>query len=197
MKPINTYLFCLLVIMISSCVKKTETVTQETDAKELAEDRNDEKFENTSLKDDSEFALKAAEGGLMEVKLGELAQTQASSPEVKKFAQQMITDHSKANTELQQLAREKNISIPTSLGEDKQKKYDDFASKKGEEFDRAYSDFMVKDHKEDVDLFQKEADNGGDPELKAWAAKTVPVLKHHLQMAEDAEKAVKANKRNQ
>ena len=189
MKPITIYLFCLLLAMTTACNKKSENT--ETDAEEIAEEQNDQKFDNTSMEGDSEFAMKAAEGGLLEVRLGELAQNQASSSKVKEFGQQMITDHSKANSELQELAKQKNISIPTSLSEDKQKKVDDFASKKGAEFDKAYSSYMVKDHKEDIDEFEKEADKGNDPELKAWAAKTLPTLKHHLMMAEEAEKVAK------
>ena len=102
----------------------------------------------------------------------------------------MVDDHSKANSELATLAAQKQISIPPTLSEKKQTKYDDLSKIKGSEFDKAYAKFMVEDHKEDIEAFKKEAEKGIDAELKAWAAEKVPTLEHHLMMAEAAEKAV-------
>ena len=186
MKITNILLLLFCLTLAAACGKKVET-----DSAEIAEDQNEEKFDSTKVEDDTEFAVKAADGGMLEVKLGELAQSNGSSAEVKKFGQQMITDHGKAGSELQSLAQQKNISIPGTLSDDNQKKYDDLATKTGSDFDKAYSEFMVKDHKEDIDMFQDEADNGKDAELKSWAAEKLPTLKHHLMMAEEAEKAAK------
>lgn len=175
-----------LCVIFASCGSKSET----TDTKEVAEDTNEAKFDDSKIEKDTEFAVAAADGGMLEVELGKLAQTNGSSAEVKSFAQMMIDDHSKANEELMALAQQKNITLPTSLSEDKQKKYDDLAKKTGKDFDDAYTDFMVKDHKDDIDSFKKEADKGNDADLKAWAAGKVSVLEHHLEMAQNAEKAV-------
>ena len=141
--------------------------------------------------DDSVFAMKAAEGGLMEVQLGQLALKNASSAAVKKHAQMMVTDHGKANAELKKLAASKNITLPTALGEDKQKKVNELKAKKGAEFDKAYSDLMVEDHKEDVELFRKQAENGRDAEIKSWAAGKLPTLQSHLQMWESTKDVTK------
>lgn len=141
--------------------------------------------------DDSIFAKKAAEGGIMEVQLAQIALKNATSPAVKKHAQMMVTDHGKANAELKTLAASKNITLPAVLSEDKQKKVNDLKAKKGAEFDKAYSDFMVEDHKEDIDLFKKEAENGKDAEIKSWAAGKLPTLQSHLQMWESAKEATK------
>jgi putative membrane protein len=170
------------------------TKSNPDDSKEIAEDQNEEKFDSTKLEDDTEFAVNAADGGMLEVQLGQLAATKASSPKVKEFAQKMVDDHSKANDELKSLAAQKNISLPASLSEDKQKKYDDLAGKSGADFDKAYSEFMVKDHKDDIDKFKKCADDAKDADLKAWAAGKVPVLEHHLSMAQAMEEVVKNNK---
>jgi len=188
MRIITTFIFLLLfsLVLVVSCGKK-----QSTDSKEISEKQNDEKFEKTDTKKDAEFAVKAADGGMLEVKLGQLAQSNATNADVKKFGQHMIDDHSKANSELQSLAQQKDISIPGTLSDDNQKKYDELAKKTGSDFDKAYCEFMVRDHKEDIDAFQREADKGEDAELKSWAAEKLPTLKHHLQMAEDAEKTVK------
>jgi putative membrane protein len=161
------------------------------DAKETAKDQNEQKFDNTKMEDDTKFAVAAADGGMMEVQLGKLAQTNASSQQVKDFGRQMVDDHSKGNDELKALAQKKNITLPAAISDKHQKDYDDLAKKKGADFDKAYIDNMVDDHKEDIDEFQKEADKGADADIKAWAAGKVPVLQHHLMMAKAAQDAVK------
>jgi putative membrane protein len=100
-----------------------------------------------------------------------------TSPQIKQFAQRMITDHSAANTELQQIAKQANIALPSQpTGKD---------AAEGQKLrglnGRA---FKQRDHQETVELFQKEASSGQDPALKAFAQKTLPILQQHLQMAE-------------
>ena len=111
---------------------------------------------------------------MMEVKLGQLAQTNGVAADIKDLGKMMETDHSKANEELKVLAAKKNITLPATLSDKCQKKYDDMAAKKGSEFDKAYASCMVDDHKKDIDKFQKEADNGKDDDLKAWANGKLP-----------------------
>ncbi|MBB5397888.1 DUF4142 domain-containing protein [Mucilaginibacter sp. AK015] len=147
--------------------------------------------DSTEVLDDTKFAVMAANGGMMEVQLGKLALSKGSSPKVLEFAKMMVDDHSKANKELMGIAGTKTITLPAILDNKTQKDYDDMAKLNKAEFDKAYTDYMVKDHKEDIEEFQKEADKGKDAELKAFAAKTVPVLKHHLEMAQQANDAVK------
>ena len=180
-------LFAAFLFTFVSCGTKNQD-----DSKEIAEEQNEQKFEDSDLEDDTDFVVKAADGGMLEVQLAELALTKASSPKVKEFAQTMITDHSKANEELKSLAQSKNISLPTSLSEENQKDYNDLAEKSGAEFDKAYCEFMVKDHKDDLEKFKKAADDAEDPDLKTWAAGKVPVLEHHLSMAEGMEKAIES-----
>ena len=103
----------------------------------------------------------------------------------------MIDDHSKANEELSALAQSKNITLPTSLSDKHQKKYDDLAKKSGSDFDKEYTDLMVKDHKDVVDMFKKAADKCNDAELKGWAAGKISALEHHLSMAENVKEQVK------
>ena len=161
------------------------------DAEDVAEEHNEAKFEATDLKDDAEFAMKAADGSMMEVALGNLAQTNAASPKVKEFGQMMVKDHSAGGEELKKLAASKNITLPTAMSTDKQEDYDELAAKKGADFDKAYIKFMVKDHKEDIDEFTEAAKECKDPEMKAWAAGKVPTLQHHLSSAESVEKMLK------
>ncbi|MCF0063928.1 DUF4142 domain-containing protein [Dyadobacter chenwenxiniae] len=158
--------------------------TKKEDSKEVAEEQNDATLDDTKLEDDSEFAVAAADGGMLEVQLGELAQTNAASVDVKKFGKDMATEHGKANEELKALAQQKNITLPMSVSDDKQKKIDELSKKKGAEFDKDYISFMVDDHKEDISEFEKAAGDAKDAEVKAWAAGKVPALKHHLEMAQ-------------
>lgn len=161
-----------------------------TDSMETTEAVN-EKLDDTHLEDDAEFAAKAAEGSMLEVQLGELAQTNATSPKVKEFGQTMINDHTKANDELKELAKTKNIALPAALGTEKANKYEELKAKKGNEFDKAYIDYMIKDHEEDIDAFREQSKEGNDPDIKAWAGGKLPTLEHHLQMAQEAQKWVK------
>jgi putative membrane protein len=91
---------------------------------------------------------------------------------------------------LKALAQTKNITLPATLSEKCEKEYNDLAAKNGQDFDDAFTDYMVKDHKKDVDAFKKEAEKGEDPDIKSWAAGKVSTLEHHLSMAESADKAV-------
>jgi len=163
----------------------------EKDSAEIAEDMNDQALEGTRMKDDAEFAVWAADGGIMEVRMGQLAAEKASSPQVKQFASAMVEDHSKASEELKSYASSRNIVLPEMMSEDKQRKYDELAQKSGADFDRAYIDFMVKDHKEDIDEYQEQSREATDPELRSWAQGKVPVLQHHLEMAQAAQDALK------
>ena len=193
MKNLMVSSLCLAgVIFMSSC--NSGENTNETDTlKDTATTTTADTSVTTMVEPehDSVFARKAAEGGLMEVQLGQLALKNASSSAVKKHAQMMVTDHGKANAELKKLAASKNITLPTALGEDKQEKVNDLKAKKGAEFDKAYSDLMVEDHKEDVELFRKQAENGRDAEIKSWAAGKLPTLQSHLQMWESTKDVTK------
>jgi putative membrane protein len=140
------------------------------------------------MKPDAEFAVAAADGGMLEVALGKLAEKKGVSQTVKKLGAQMVADHSKANMELKTLAAEKHIVLPDNMSEKCQKKVSDLDEKKGRDFDKAYADLMVSDHKEDIDEFKKESEKGNDAQVSAWAKNKVPVLEHHLMMAEDAQK---------
>jgi putative membrane protein len=194
-RSINLLLVGILSAALFSCGNpKDSNNTAEEDPKEVAEEQNEEKTEDTNMEKDADFAVNAADGGLMEVQLGEYAAANASSAEVKKFAQMMVSDHSKANDELKALAQQKNISIPAALSDNRKKKLDNLKEKKGTEFDKAYIDMMVEDHEDDVDLFEKEAENGKDAEIKSWAAGKVTALRHHLDMAKATQDIVKNQK---
>jgi putative membrane protein len=131
---------------------------------------------------DKKFFDKAALAGLVEVAEGKLAVAQGSDPKVKAFGQQMVTDHTKANEELNQLAQKKDVSLPTAPEPKQEKAIAKLGAKSGTDFDKAYADNAVDDHKDAVDLFEK-ASKSSDPDIAAFATKTLPTLQSHLDMA--------------
>lgn len=130
--------------------------------------------------DDAKFATAAADGGMAEVALGKLALQKSSNPKIKEFATMMVSDHGKANEGLMTIAKAKNISLPAAPGEAHQKKIDELTKLSGADFDKGYVNAMVDGHKSTLTLMQDEAKDGKDPELKAFAAKTAPVVQTHL-----------------
>lgn len=129
---------------------------------------------------DFSFYKHAAEGGISEVELGNLAQQKSSNASVKDFGALMVTDHTAANDKLKSLAASKNIKLPesSSVGEMATKAKLEILS--GDTFDKSYIKGMVEDHEKDITLFKKEAASGQDPDAKAFAAATLPTLRMHL-----------------
>lgn len=154
-----------------------------TDSVENANDANDVKEQKATGQDDddNDFAVKAANGGMLEMEVSRLAREKSRRSDVKEFAAMMLSDHQKASDELKALAGRKNITLPARLGDDEQKHVDELAKLSGTEFDKKYVDLMVEDHEEDVKLFKEAADDADDADLKAFAAKTLPTLQKHLE----------------
>ncbi len=133
---------------------------------------------------DRKFMDKAAQGGMAEVELGQLAEQNGQSAEVKAFGKRMVHDHSKANDQLKQLASQKGVSLPTSLDAKDQATKDKLSKLQGAAFDKAYMKDMVADHEHDVAEFKHESMAAHDPDLKSWAGQTLPTLESHLHEAE-------------
>jgi len=128
---------------------------------------------------DKAFMKEAAKGGMMEVEWGKLASQSAQNADVKKFGNRMMTDHSKANNELMALAKEEGVALPATKSTGKWKS------------DKDYMDMMVKDHHADLAEFQKEAQSGTDPDVKAFAAKGAKMVSAHLKLAQETQSKVK------
>lgn len=140
---------------------------------------------------DSEFMMKAAQGGMAEVELGKLASEKAANAEVKKFGQMMMEDHSNANTELKALAAKKSVTLPTDVGSEHKATMDKLKNLSGAEFDKAYVEAMVKDHEKDVSEFEKQSTDAKDADVKAFATKTLPTLKKHLEKIKEIQSKMK------
>ena len=129
---------------------------------------------------DASFIQKAAGGGQQDVENGKMAEKQGKSADVKRIGARMVADHTRANNELTALANRKGLTFDT-----KGVKAQNLGTS---DFDRQYLTLLETVHKNDIAEFEKEAKNGDDRDLKSWASKTLPMLKQHLAMVEDAMK---------
>ena len=135
-----------------------------------------------------DFIKEAATSDMLEIDASKLAQ-QKGNAEEKKFAEQMITDHTKTSSELKSIVSgEMSAAIPAALDDSSQKKLDKLRDAKPDDFASQYDPMQVSAHKDAVSLFERYAKGGEDPKLKDWAGRTLPALQHHLQMAEDLNK---------
>jgi putative membrane protein len=141
---------------------------------------------------DRQFIKKAAEGGLAEVQLGQLATEKADSPDVKQFGQRMVDDHGKANDQLKQVASNKGVTVPDKLNPKDAATKARLEKLSGKAFDRAYMRDMVTDHTKDVSEFRTESKTAKDPDVKSFASQTLPTLEDHLKQAKSiAPKSIK------
>jgi len=130
------------------------------------------------------FVKEAALDGMTEVELAKVALKKSKNDEVKQFAQKMSQDHSQANEQLTSIAKSKGISVPTKLDAKHEAMVKMLSAKSGAAFDKAYADHMAKDHSKAVALFES-ASKSSDPELAAFAQKTLPTLQEHKQLADN------------
>ncbi len=135
-----------------------------------------------------DFVKEAAMSDMLEIEAAKIAQ-QKGNPDEKKFADQMIAEHTKSSSELMaEVPADAKAAIPTKLDDSSQKKLDKLRDTKPEDFASEYDPMQVSAHKDAVSLFQRYSEGGADPKLKEWAGKTLPALQHHLDMAENLNK---------
>jgi putative membrane protein len=193
---VRSFAIAASIVVLAACGRENQTGQPETDTTgsvQSIQQTSDTASATTTgegsgtltvmSNEDKEFVVKAGMGGLAEVQMGNLALQKGSSADVKAFAQRMVTDHSKANAELAQLATTKGLALPTELADAHKSGYEHLNGLSGAEFDKAYMQHMVSDHETDVALFDKASTSSTDADLKAWAGKTLPTLKEHLEQA--------------
>ena len=176
----------MLVVGLFASLALAQDATQDSSMKKDPAKQDSMKKDNTSTlsSSDKKFIMETGQGGMMEVELAKLAVDKASNEEVKQFAQRLVDDHTKANDELMALASQKGVTIPHDekammKGKDKLSKLS------GADFDREFISLMVKDHTKEVKEFEDVSTKAKDTDVKDWAAKTLPTLREHLQMARD------------
>ena len=135
-----------------------------------------------------DFIREVAISDMFEIEAAKIAQEKGNADE-KKFAQQMITDHTKTSGELKDMVRANMESdLPTALDDSSQKKLDQLRNTRSQAFASVHDPMQVSAHKDAISLFERYANGGEDPKLKDWAGKTLPTLQHHLEMAQQMDK---------
>jgi putative membrane protein len=193
-KITNLLMIAAATLAFQSCNQGGKDAKQSADSLNKTKDTTSNAMNTGGIavsSDDAKFATEAGKGGMAEVALGKLALTKTSDPSIKEFANMMVTDHGKANTELMAIAKTKNITLPAAPDSTHIKKMDDLSKMSGKDFDKAYVDAMVDGHKKTLDLMNGEAKNGKDADLKAFAAKTAPTVKMHLDMINKIKSSMK------
>lgn len=136
---------------------------------------------------DMDFVEEHLEMGHAEVELGRIAQEQATHPDVKAFAQELVRDHQAATDELRRIASNANANVPATVDDEAREELtelrEEMAKLTGRDFDRRYIDEMIDDHQEAVDDLQDKAQNASHSEVRAWASKTLPTVRQHLERA--------------
>jgi putative membrane protein len=139
--------------------------------------------------EDKMFLRKAAEGGIAEVKLGQLAAQKASSDDVKAFGQKMVDDHTKLNNQMAQVADSLGVMLPKSMNKEDQAEYDKLNGLSGNDFDTEYLSFMVKDHHKDLHEFRIEAASRADQTLHDAVVQAETVIHEHTVMVDKLARA--------
>lgn len=195
MKKINSIRTAVLpvtlvatLLLIASCGNDQKL----EDTKEVAEEQNDDKFDNDMKEKDAQFLVNAAEANMKEIQLGQLAQKKGTVSHVKELGKMMEDAHTKSQKELVALAKTKGITVPTSPTKNVRDTYDKLDKKTGKDFDKAYADIIVDAHVKSIDSYEKAAADSHDSEITNWASKTLPELrKHHVHAIECQKKCEK------
>lgn len=134
--------------------------------------------------DDTEFVKNAIEGGIAEVMFGTLALEQSTTEPVRKFAEMLVSDHQRANNQLEKLVKRNNyVDLPSGPSASAKEHHKRIGNLSGAEFDRAFAKQMVEEHEKTINVFLRQIENGKDKQLKSWAGRTLPTLQKHLEHA--------------
>ncbi|WP_421934048.1 DUF4142 domain-containing protein [Phenylobacterium sp.] len=179
---------CIAALSLAACGKKAETEGAATPAEQaMTPDANPAATVPTPANEATaaDFVPKAAASDMFEVELAKVAQKRATSAEVKKFAGEMITAHTKTTADLKKAIADsgQTITPPATLPADLQAKIDDLSKVDAKDFDKNYMDNQVDAHQSALNLMQRYAEDGDVPAIKAFAAATAPAVQKHYDMA--------------
>jgi len=144
---------------------------------------------------DTAFIKDAAQGGLAEVEMGRMAETQAQNPQVKQLGQRLVQDHTTANQQLMQIAQQAGVNVPSDTNRKETHMENKLQGQTGAAFDKAFVEHALTDHEKDIRKFEKASQDTKDPQLKAWIDKNLPILRQHLEMARAAGTSVGVDQR--
>ena len=168
-----------------------DAATDDKDSKEVAEEANDEKFEDNDTENDADFVANTVAANYGEIKFAQLAVDRSSNAEVKRIATMLVADHTKVLGELKTLASTKGITVPVEEDDEAKRKTERFSDEAGKDFDKKWCREMIDRHEESIRKFEKRSEKSEDTELKNWINKTVPSLKHHKEELEGCLEKIK------
>ncbi|SEA36069.1 Predicted outer membrane protein [Arachidicoccus rhizosphaerae] len=183
---ICSILFLAIIILGLGCKGGGNGGRAERNGVDSAMELNKEKIADSTTaisKDDADFMVKAANGGMTEVAAAQIGKEKAASNKVKQFASKMEEDHGKLNSQLVQIAKNLNVTIPSAIDEESQSMIDKLNQTPAAEFDKTFMDMMVKGHDNTVDLFQKASKAVVNPEIHDFITSALPTIESHQQMA--------------
>jgi putative membrane protein len=183
--PIHRYLFSTLAVTL---LLSGPALAQH----QVAGPQHNAAAQHELSRKDMEFMKNAAIGGMAEVELGKLAQQNGHSPDVKSFGARMVQDHSRANDQLTNMAKERGVQLPQQLDTEHMAMRDRLAKLQGDAFDRGYIKMMVADHDKDLKEFRRQAQTSQDRELKRFARETLAVIEQHDQLAHNIDRSMVA-----
>ncbi len=178
-------------IIFTSCNNSANDSVEKADSANEAKNDNDTARNKSGVAIDeksSSFLVRAANSGMAEVQLAKTAQQRATIQAVKNFAAMLERDHSNANSEVKNIAGQRNVTLPATISDDKQKMINDVEKMKGKDFDKDYISMMINSHKDGIDLFEDAKSNAADIDVKNFADKTLPTLRAHLDSARAIQK---------
>jgi putative membrane protein len=169
---------------------------QDQDSNEVAEEANDEKFEDNDMEKDADFVAEAVAMDYAEIDMANLGSQRSSNPEVKSIAKMLVADHTKNLAELKALAQSKSITVPVEAKESDKNDLKKLSDENGKDFDKKWLEKMDDAHDKAINKFEKRADKGEDADIKAFAAKTLPHLRMHKDKIEACQDKVKDQDNN-
>jgi putative membrane protein len=140
---------------------------------------------------DRDFVREMIVGGTAEVEVGRLAQEKASTPAVREFAEMLVRDHGKANSELKSIATKNNIEVAPADLDDHKDDTEALRKLSGPEFDRDYMQMMVDKHEKAVAKLEERANDDDNPEIRQWASRALPTVRQHLEKAKSIKDSLK------
>ncbi|MEP6616465.1 MAG: DUF4142 domain-containing protein [Ginsengibacter sp.] len=195
MKKISSMLVITSICLLQACSdNKTESVDTTKDSTTVSgadtTSHMDTSTNQASMadqpmfdQDTKNFVMKAADGGMMEVELGKIAQEKSKNPRVKNYADMIVADHTQANDDLKSTVGSR-ATLPATMSAEHQKHVAMMKNKSGTDFDKSYISMMIDDHKTDIAEFKKASANLKDASIKGFANDKLPVLQKHLDSAQ-------------
>lgn len=174
-----TWAIMIVLLVLSSC----GSGPQKNDAKEIAEEHNDAKFENKEAENDAQYLVDAYSIGLYEIELSQHAKQKAVRDDVKELASKMIESHAKQNELIKSTASANQVSLQDQLTDEQLKEITDLGDKKGLDLDKTYLDKIIADHEKAIKLSEKAADKANVPEIRNLFSNALSPLRAHLEIA--------------